>query len=91
LVIEEDAILLPGFKNGFIGGSTGLIDKEKWALAGDMRKLRSCEAIEDFLAQKGVKAVSLSEEPVVDIGTIIRLLQSETAANLPNTFYSLCN
>jgi len=30
LVIEEDAILLPGFKNGFIGGSTGLIDKEKW-------------------------------------------------------------
>jgi len=33
LVIEEDAILLPGFKNGFIGGSTGLIDKEKWALA----------------------------------------------------------
>jgi len=44
--------MLPGFKNGFIGGSTGLIDKEKWALAGDMRKLRSCEAIEDFLAQK---------------------------------------
>lgn len=74
LVIEEDAILLPGFKNGFIGGSTGLIDKEKWALAGDMRKLRSCEAIEDFLAQKGVKAVSLSEEPVVDIGTIIPLI-----------------
>ncbi len=74
LVIEEDAILLPGFKNGFIGGCTGLLDKGKWAVAGDIRKLKSYKKIEDFLLRKGVEIVSLSDESVVDIGTIIPLL-----------------
>jgi len=74
LVVEEDKILLPGFENGFIGGCTGLIDKGKWAVSGDVRKLKSYKIIEDFLLKKGVEAVSLADESVVDIGTIIPLL-----------------
>lgn len=74
LAIEEDAILLPDFNNGFIGGCSGLVDKVKWAVAGDIRKLRSYKKIEEFLRRKGVEIVCLSEDSVVDIGTIIPLL-----------------
>ncbi|HHV28402.1 DUF6873 family GME fold protein [Acetivibrio mesophilus] len=74
LVIEEDAILLPGFNNGFIGGCTGLIGKGMWAVAGNVRNLKSYKRIEDFLLKKGVEIVSLFDGPVVDIGTIIPLL-----------------
>ncbi|HAA43773.1 MAG TPA: hypothetical protein DCE02_07235 [Ruminiclostridium sp.] len=74
LVIDEDGILLPGIQNGFIGGATCLIDDKKFAVAGNIYRLKSAMKIIDFLSQKGIEHVSLSEEPVTDIGTIIPLL-----------------
>ena len=74
LVIEEDDILLPGIKSGFIGGATGLIDEKKFAVAGNIHRLESAMKILDFLHQKGVEHVSLSDEPVMDIGSIMPLL-----------------
>jgi len=74
LVIEEDGILLPGIKSGFIGGATGLIDEKKLAVAGNIYRLKSAMKILDFLSQKGIEHVSLSDEPVMDIGSIIPLL-----------------
>ncbi|NMB34117.1 MAG: hypothetical protein GX992_07825 [Clostridium sp.] len=74
LVIEEERILLPGFANGFIGGSTCLIDKKVLAVFGNIHKLKSAAQIINFLLQKDTKLVSLSEEPVIDIGSVIPLL-----------------
>ncbi len=76
LVIEEKNILLPGLDNGFIGGSTGLLDRKKWAIAGDIRALSSFCEIMDFLNNKGIEIISLSNEQVVDIGSLLPIVES---------------
>ncbi|MFZ5989135.1 MAG: DUF6873 family GME fold protein [Bacillota bacterium] len=73
LVIEESKIRLPSLDKGFIGGSTCLIDKKRWALAGDLEKLDSSAKIYDFLTAKGIEIVSLSQDQVIDVGSIIPL------------------
>lgn len=71
LVVEEKNILLPGLDYGFIGGSSGLIDKNKWAVSGRLESLGSYSEILAFLTQKGKEVISLSDQQVVDIGSLI--------------------
>lgn len=74
LVIEEENIKLPGLDKGFIGGSTGLLNKNMWAVAGNIEKLSSRCKIIEFLRRKGIEVVCLSKEDVIDIGSIIPLI-----------------
>lgn len=74
LVIEEKEILLPGLDYGFIGGSSGLIERNKWVVAGNFDTLSSCFEIKSFLDAKDVEIISLSAHQVVDIGSLIPLL-----------------
>ncbi len=75
LFTEPDpGIRLPGLNYGFIGGSTGLLDRSIWATAGSLGSLKSSHQIHNFLANRGIKAVSLSLQQITDIGTIIPLL-----------------
>lgn len=76
LIIEEKDILLPGLDNGFIGGSTGLIHRKKWAIAGDITALSSYCQISDFLKSKGIEIISLSNEQVVDIGSLLPIAET---------------
>lgn len=82
LVIEEQGILLPGLGNGFIGGSSGLIERNKWAVAGNFDKLSSSCEIKSFLVRKGIEIVSLSAHQVIDIGSLIPVLTHENKDNL---------
>lgn len=75
LVIEEKNILLPGLDNGFIGGSSGLIDRKKWAIAGDFESLSSSCEVLDFLTAKGVEIISLSKDQVLDIGSLLPIVE----------------
>lgn len=74
LVVEEKGILLPGLGNGFIGGSSGLIERNKWAVAGNFDTLSSSFEIKSFLGAKGIEIISLSAQQVVDVGSLIPLL-----------------
>lgn len=74
LLIEEDGIILEGLDKGFIGGSTGLIDKNKWAICGNIEKLKSAKKIYDFLYRKEIEIVCLDDQEPVDVGSIIPLL-----------------
>jgi len=75
LVIEqEEAIVLPGVSSGFIGGSTGLIDKNRWLITGSLERLKSADKIFSFLSQKGFEIVQASDEQVIDVGSVIPLL-----------------
>ncbi|MCX7922296.1 MAG: hypothetical protein N3B21_09840 [Clostridia bacterium] len=75
LLIEPEAnILLPGLNNGFIGGSTGLIDENLWAITGSIETLKSAEKIKDFLGKKNIKIAELSDEAIIDIGTILPII-----------------
>jgi len=71
--IGED-ILLPGMNCGFIGGSTGMIDKDKLFFTGSLDKIRCARKIKNFLDAKGIKIIEASDERAVDLGTIIPLL-----------------
>jgi hypothetical protein len=73
LIEPSQGILLPGLDYGFIGGSSGLLDRDIWPVYGDARKLVSFPSIYDFLSKKNIKILSLSDGNVVDLGGIIPL------------------
>lgn len=75
LIQPEPNILLPGLNKGFLGGSTGLLNKDVWAITGNIEKLKCCEKIRMFLADKKVDILCLSDDDVIDVGSIIPLLQ----------------
>ena len=74
LIKPEENILLPGLGHGFIGGSSGMINRDKWMVAGDFETLESCGNIKKFLEKKGISCVFVRNQPVIDIGSIIPLL-----------------
>jgi len=75
LLIESDEnISLPGLKGGFLGGSSGLIDKNKWVVTRDIKTLKSAKKIQNFLDQKNMQIISLVQGQPIDIGSIIPLL-----------------
>jgi hypothetical protein len=75
LIGSEEKIELPGLSCGFIGGCTGLINKNEWAITGDIINLASANNINEFLERRGVKIVPLSKKSVIDVGTIIPLCE----------------
>jgi len=69
----EDAILLPGLSNGFIGGSTAMLDRRTWAVTGRFSLLKASDRISKFLGDRNIRILSLSDKDIVDIGTILPL------------------
>ena len=76
LLIEPDkSIILEPYDMGFIGGATGLIGQKKLAFAGNVNFHKNSKEILNFLSLKAVDVVMLNDERLLDIGTIIPLLQ----------------
>ena len=73
LIEDDDNIGLPGLNRGFIGGSTGLISRNKLAITGNIFKLKSANKIIKFLKSKNIEIEMLSRHKIIDIGTIIPL------------------
>lgn len=73
LFVEQGYIELPGMQYGFIGGATGLLSPNEMAITGSIDRHPDKARIEEFIAQKGIRLVYLSDKPAVDIGTIIGL------------------
>jgi hypothetical protein len=77
LLIEPDStIKLEPFDMGFIGGATGLIGKNKLALAGDLKFHKNSEQIMKFLSLKDVHMVMLNDDMLLDLGSIIPILEA---------------
>lgn len=75
LIEPEENILLHELDYGFIGGSTGLIDKNKWALSGSLKNLKASGKIREFLKARSIGIVCPDAGAVEDMGTIIPLIQ----------------
>ncbi len=74
LLIREGHVLLPGFKNGFIGGCGGclVIDgKPCIVFNGDLCSHPDFEAMRLFICERGVRPVFFSGFPLTDIGSIL--------------------
>ena len=73
LLIENEGIILNGYNEGFIGGATGLLEKNLLAVNGNIELHKNFISIKQFCKEYGVSIISLSDEPIYDVGSIIRL------------------
>lgn len=71
LLIKEGNIILPGVSSGFIGGCSGKLADDILAVCGNLKYHSDYNAISDFCNKCGVNIVSLSDEQLFDVGTII--------------------
>lgn len=74
LLIKEGYIDLFNLNYGFIGGCTGLIGKNKLAFLGDVTKHPDYIKIKEFLDKKNKEIICLSNEALLDLGSIIPLM-----------------
>ncbi|MGI6776596.1 MAG: DUF6873 family GME fold protein [Acetivibrionales bacterium] len=77
LLLEPEVnISLPGLDYGFIGGSSGMISSNRWAITGNIDNLRQADKIRSFLHGKNIQIVMLSKGKIIDIGSIIPIFQN---------------
>jgi len=76
LLIQPDtSIKLEPFNMGFLGGATGLIGRNKLAFTGNLESHRNFREILSFLSLKNVDVVMLNDGTLMDIGTIVPIMQ----------------
>ena len=75
LFIENLEIELPGYDNGFIGGASFKIARDKMAFTGHFKSEAIRERLETFLSERGISAVYLTTLPIFDIGGAIPLFE----------------
>ena len=74
LPICEGYISLPPFKHGFIGGASGLCNGLKTLyFCGNINLHKDADAIKAFCKNHNREIVSLSDEVLFDVGTLIFL------------------
>lgn len=71
LMVDDASIKLNGFEHGFIGGATGLLEKNILAVNGDINLHKDCNRIIDFCKYHKTDIVSLNNDVIEDIGSII--------------------
>lgn len=70
LLIKSGGISLPPYEYGFIGGASG-VDGEKVFFLGNLDLHPSAKEIKKFISERGMKAISLSDEPLSDLGGLL--------------------
>lgn len=70
LIITPGQVVLPGYNLGFIGGATGLCGNTLY-FCGDLKTHPDFERIRDFAEAHGCETVSLSDEKLYDVGSLM--------------------
>jgi len=71
LSVDDNQIKLTGFDHGFIGGATGLINENILAVNGNIKLHTNYNEIIAFCAKYGVEVISLNNDEIIDIGSIL--------------------
>ena len=74
LLIEKGHINLFELNYGFIGGCSGLISPNCLAFFGDISNHPNYNEITEFVNKKGISIISLSDENLLDLGSLIPLV-----------------
>ncbi len=72
MYVNPSKILLPGFKNGFFGGTAGII-KDKVLFLGSIEYIDGGEKIKNFVEKAGFEVVELYDGPLFDGGSIVKV------------------
>ncbi len=70
LYVNPHGIILPGFNNGFFGGTAGVLNNQV-LLAGSLNHYNEGEKVRTFLEQGGYKIIELYNGPLLDTGSIL--------------------
>lgn len=70
LKVRQGYVSLPGYDTGFIGGCSGRLPGEI-VFNGNLGKHPDCEAIQDFIRQRGLECRYFGDFELTDIGTVI--------------------
>ena len=73
IFVSPDGILLPGFANGFIGGTMGIL-RDSVYIIGSLSHYPEGEAVRVFLAKLNYRIVELYEGPLFDGGGILFII-----------------
>lgn len=71
LMVDDSKIKLKNFEHGFIGGATGLLNENTLAVNGNIELHSNYKEIIEFCNMYGVEVISLNNDEIVDIGSII--------------------
>ena len=71
LLIRNTSILLPGYNEGFFGGSAFMESENTLCVNGDISLHPDKEKIESFLKEKNIKINQLKNTPIRDFGSLI--------------------
>lgn len=74
LLVDDSAVRLENFSHGFIGGATGKISYNKLAVNGNIKLHKSCDEIVSFAKKHSVEIISLNNDYIVDVGSILPIL-----------------
>lgn len=74
LLIEKGHIDLFELNYGFIGGCSGLISEDTLVFFGNIESHPNFKEIETFVSKKNKKILSLSDEKLTDLGSLIPLI-----------------
>ncbi len=73
LCVSKGSVVLKGFDYGFIGGASGRISCDTVAFCGDIDTHTDAAMIKEFLQEHFMKYLSLDDNKLYDIGSIIPL------------------
>lgn len=73
LLLETRGVKLDGYDYGFIGGSSGELGDRRIVFAGCIENHAEYKSIFDFCVKYGKTPISMSDEPLYDVGSIIEL------------------
>lgn len=74
LKVDNTKIALENFNYGFIGGTGGLVSKNKMAFFGKIKDHINYNNIKEFLSQRNIEIIELSSDKLTDYGSIIPLI-----------------
>ncbi|MCX6250142.1 MAG: hypothetical protein NTX61_05250 [Bacteroidetes bacterium] len=72
ILVTPDGIVLPGFPNGFIGGTMGILDNKIFIL-GSLDRYPDGKKVKDFLGETLIDVIELFNGPLYDGGSILFL------------------
>ena len=71
LKISTGSVLLPGYDTGFFGGACFKISPNTLAVNGNIEYHPDCDKIISFCKKNNVDVLSLSDNPIMDIGSAV--------------------
>lgn len=77
LLVQKGSVKIEGYSYGFIGGCSGLIDKNLLFFNGDLSTHSDYLKIKQFLVKSNVEYIDIKNKPLTDIGSILPISESD--------------